>query len=301
MRTLQLLTLCALAAAALPLQAQELDARITVNHEKVQGTSTSIFESLQTNLTQFVNDRQWTSQQYQKNERISCSFAITVNSYNESENKLDCTLMVQSTRPVYNASYTTTVFSQNDRDFSFTYQEFDQLDFRPDVIDNELTAVIAYYVYLIIGMDLDTMAPLGGTEALQTALTITNNAQSLTSKGWKAFEDSRNRYALITDLLDGGMEPFRRMQYKYYREGMDIMAENADRGRAAITEAVGLLKQARENKSMSAWPQLFSEYKRDEIVNIYKGKGTAKEKEDIYETFSTINPSQRANWNKIKE
>ena len=301
MRTLQLLTLCALAAAALPLQAQELDARITVNHEKVQGTSTSIFESLQTNLTQFVNDRQWTSQQYQKNERISCSFAITVNSYNESENKLDCTLMVQSTRPVYNASYTTTVFSQNDRDFSFTYQEFDQLDFRPDVVDNELTAVIAYYVYLIIGMDLDTMAPLGGTEALQTALTITNNAQSLTSKGWKAFEDSRNRYALITDLLDGGMEPFRQMQYKYYREGMDIMAENADRGRAAITEAVGLLKQARENKSMSAWPQLFSEYKRDEIVNIYKGKGTAKEKEDIYETFSTINPSQRANWNKIKE
>ncbi len=301
MRTLQLLTLCALAAAALPLQAQELDARVTVNHEKVQGTNTSIFESLETNLTQFINDRQWTNQQYQKNERISCSFAITVNSYNESENKLDCTLMVQSTRPVYNASYTTTVFSQNDRDFSFTYQEFDQLDFRPDVVDNELTAVIAYYVYLIIGMDLDTMAPLGGTEALQTALTITNNAQSLTSKGWKAFEDSRNRYALITDLLDGGMEPFRRMQYKYYREGMDIMAENADRGRAAITEAVGLLKQARENKSMSAWPQLFSEYKRDEIVNIYKGKGTAKEKEDIYETFSTINPSQRANWNKIKE
>ncbi len=301
MQTLQLLTLCALAAAALPLQAQELDARVTVNHEKVQGTNTSIFESLETNLTQFINDRQWTNQQYQKNERISCSFAITVNSYNESENKLDCTLMVQSTRPVYNASYTTTVFSQNDRDFSFTYQEFDQLDFRPDVVDNELTAVIAYYVYLIIGMDLDTMAPLGGTEALQTALTITNNAQSLTSKGWKAFEDSRNRYALITDLMDGGMEPFRQMQYKYYREGMDIMAENADRGRAAITEAVGLLKQARENKSMSAWPQLFSEYKRDEIVNIYKGKGTAKEKEDIYETFSTINPSQRANWNKIKE
>lgn len=252
-------------------------------------------------MTQFINDRQWTNQQYQRNERISCSFGITVNSYNESENRLDCTLMVQSTRPVYNASYTTTVFSQNDRDFSFTYQEFDQLDFRPDVVDNELTAVIAYYVYLIIGMDMDTMAPLGGTEVLQTALTITNNAQSLTSKGWKAFEDSRNRYALITDLLDGGMEPFRQMQYKYYREGLDIMAENADRGRAAITEAVGLLKQARENKSMSAWPQLFSEYKRDEIVNIYKGKGTAKEKEEIYETFSTINPSQRTNWNKIKE
>lgn len=293
--------LCLFATAAVPLQAQELDARVTINHEKVQGTNTSIFESLETNLTQFINDRQWTNQQYQRNERISCSFGITVNSYNESENRLDCTLMVQSTRPVYNASYTTTVFSQNDRDFSFTYQEFDQLDFRPDVVDNELTAVIAYYVYLIIGMDMDTMAPLGGTEVLQTALTITNNAQSLTSKGWKAFEDSRNRYALITDLLDGGMEPFRQMQYKYYREGLDIMAENADRGRAAITEAVGLLKQARENKSMSAWPQLFSEYKRDEIVNIYKGKGTAKEKEEIYETFSTINPSQRTNWNKIKE
>ena len=287
--------------AAFPLSAQELNARVTVNHQKVQGTSTSVFESLETNLTQFINDRQWTNYQYQRNERIDCTFAITVNSYSESENKLDCTLAVQSTRPVYNAAYTTTVFNQNDKDFSFTYQEFDQLDFRADVVDNDLTAVVAYYVYLIIGLDMDTMAPLGGTEALQTALTITNNAQSLASKGWKAFEDSRNRYALITDYLDGGLEPFRQMQYKYHREGLDIMAENAERGRAAITESLELLKQARSNKSMSAWPQLFSEYKRDEVVNIYKGKGTAKEKEDVYELFSTINPSQRSTWNKIKE
>lgn len=281
------------------LLAQELDARVTINHQQVQGTSTSVFETLQTTLEQFINDRQWTTMQFRRNERISCNFSITIKKYSPSENSFEGSLYVQSTRPIYGSNYTTTVFSFNDANFNFNYQEYDQIDFRTDIIDDNLTAMIAYYIYLIIGMDMDSMSPLGGTEYLQTAMTIVNNAQSLSYKGWKAFDDSKNRHAIVNDMLDGGMEPFRKMQYKYYREGLDIMAENSERGRAEITEAMSLLKQAHENKTMSMLPQIFTEYKRDEIVSIYKGHGTSKEKEEIVNTLSNINPSQNSYWRQL--
>lgn len=285
------------------LKAQELDARVTVNHQQIQGTSVSVFEKLESALTEFLNDRQWTNMQYQRNERIRCNFNITVSKYVESENRFECTLIVQSSRPVFNSTYTTTVFSTQDKNFFFTFQEFDKLEFRPDVIDNDLTALVAYYAYLIIGWDLDTMSPDGGTEVLRMAQTVTNNAQNLTTsiKGWKAFEDGKNRYAIINDYLDSGMDDFRKMQYKYHREGLDVMAENVERGRAAVSDAMGLLKQVRSNKPMSMLPQFFTEIKRDELVSIYQGKGTSKEKEDIYETLMGINASQSSNWNKIKQ
>ena len=288
-------------AAAGPASAQEIDARININYKKIQGSSTSVFETLKTALTEFINERQWTTLQFKRNERINCNFNITVNAYDEAANSFECALMVQSNRPVFNSNYTTTVFSTNDPNFNFNYQEYDQIEFRPDVLDNNLTAVIAYYVYLMIGMDLDTMSPLGGTELLKMAQNIVNNAQSLNYKGWKAFEDSKNRHAIITDMLDGGMEPFSRMQYKYYREGLDVMAENAERGRAGITAAMELLQKARENKSMSMLPELFTEYKRDELVSIYnKEKANAQERLTVSEILSRINPSQNSYWRKMK-
>lgn len=283
--------------------AQELDARVTVNYQQVQQTSTSVFEALENSLKAFLNDRQWTNQQYQRQERINCNFAITITKYKDSDNSFECKLVVQSMRPVYNSNYTTTVFSTQDVNFNFTFQEYDKLEFRPDVIDNDLTAMMAYYAYLIIGLDLDTMSPEGGTDVLRTAQTICNNAQTLTksAKGWKAFDDGKNRYAVINDYLDNAMQPFRQMQYKYYREGLDTMAENAERGRAAITDAIALLKQAHTNKSLSMLPQLFTEYKRDELVGIYQGKGTSKDKEAIYETLSNLNASQNSYWNKLQK
>ena len=140
---------------------------------------------------------------------------------------------------------------------------------------------------------------MGGTECLTTAQTIATGAQSLPAKGWKAFEDSKNRYAIITDMLDGGMEPFRQMQYAYYREGLDVMSENVERGRAGITKAIKLLREARQNKSMSMLPQIFTEYKRDELVSIFKGHGTPKEKEEVVETLTNINASQSTYWRQI--
>ncbi len=290
-----------LAILPIGVTAQELNAKVVINHQKVQGTSTSVFENLETVLNQLMNERHWTNQQYAPHERIACSFNITINKYTEGENKFECTLTVQSSRPVYNSSYTTTVFNFQDPSFNFTFQEFDQLDFRLDQIDNELTALMAYYAYLIIGWDMDTMSPMGGTEALRNAQTIVNGAQNFTNKGWKAFESNKNRYTIINDYLDGGLETFRQLQYQYYRNGMDEMASNADRGRANITTALDLLKASKENKPLSSLPQLFTEIKRDELVNIYKGKGTANEKEAIYEMLMGINPSQSSYWRKIKE
>ena len=283
--------------------AQELDARITINHQQVQGTNTSVFEALEKALTELLNERQWTQYQFNRNERIQCSFAINVKKYDESTGQMNASLTVQSTRPVFNSNYTSTVFSTVDNEFTFEFQAFDQLEFRPDVIDKDLTALIAYYAYIIIGMDLDTMSPEGGTEILQLAKTVCNNAQSLTlsAKGWKPFESDKNRYAIINDYLDSGMAPFRTLQYKYYREGLDIMAENVDRGRTAVTEAIELLKTAKENKPMSMLPQLWTEYKRDELVGIYQGKGTTNEKESVSNILSNINASQNVHWNKLKK
>ncbi|MDY6032979.1 MAG: DUF4835 family protein [Alloprevotella sp.] len=282
--------------------AQELDCTVTINHQQVQGTSTQIFENLEKNLTALLNERRWTEHQYARHERIRCQMNISVTKYTESENRMECRLTVQSQRPVFDTNYTTTVWSMVDPNFTFTFQEYDKLEFRPDVITDDLTAMVGFYAYLIIGMDLDTMSPLGGTEVLQTALNVCQNAQNLTTsaKGWKPFDSNKNRYAIINDYLDAAMTPYRQMQYKYHREGLDVMAENPDRGRAAITQAIDLLAEAHQAKALSMLPQIFTEYKRDELVGIYQGKGSPKDKEHIGEVLSSINASQSNYWNKLK-
>ena len=291
-----------LACCSYGLQAQELQAKITINHAQIQGTDNAVFDNLQQTLEQFVNDRQWTHLQFQKNERINCNFNITVTKYAKDQNLFTCKALIQANRPVYNAAYTTTIYNNVDENFTFNFAQFDQLDFNEENLDNQLTALFAYYAYLIIGLDLDTFAPMGGEDVLQRCMNLTNNAQNLSYPGWKAFDDNRNRYAIIADYLDGGMQLFRQMQYDYYRKGLDEMANNAERGRTEITTTLETnLKKAKENKPLSLLPQIWTDYKKDELANIYKGKGTQKEKESIYELLFNINPSQNAQWDKIKQ
>ena len=287
---------------AIPALSQELQAKITINHNQIQGTDASVFENLQTTLEQFVNDRQWTSLQFQKNERIQCNFNITVTKYDKDNNKFTCTLLVQANRPVYNSAYTTTLYNNKDANFDFEFAKFDQLNYNDATVDNQLTALFAYYSYLIIGMNLDSFSPLGGTDVLQLCLNLVNNAQNLGFTGWKAFEDSKNRFAVINDYLDESMKPFRQLQYDYYRKGLDEMANNAERGRTNITTALEQdLKKAHENKTLSLLPQIWTDYKKDELTNIYKGKGTQKEKESAYDILFGINASQNNSWSKIKQ
>ena len=282
--------------------AQELQAKITINRQKVQGTDASVFENLQQTLKQFVNERQWTALQFQENERIVCNFNITVNKYVQAENKFQCSALIQANRPVFNASYTTTLYNNTDKQFDFEFAQFDQLNFNEEVIDNQLVALIAYYAYLIIGLDLDSFSPLGGTDVLQRCMNLVNNAQDLGFPGWKSFEDSRNRFAIINDYLDEQMKPFRQLQYDYYRKGLDEMSQNAERGRANITTALEeQLKKAHSDKPLSQLPQIWTDYKKEELANIYKGKGTQKEKEAVYDLLMGMNAAQSNSWDKIKQ
>ena len=299
---LMVLTVAMLWGFAPTAEAQELQAKININHSQIQGTDESVFQNLEQTLTQFVNDRQWTPLQFQKNERISCSFNITVTKYDKDNNQFMCTALIQANRPVYNSAYTTTLYNNSDKNFDFEFAQFDQLIFNDEMIDNQLTALFAYYAYLIIGLYLDSFSLMGGTEILQQCMNLVNNAQDLGFAGWKAFDDSRNRFAIINDYLDEAMKPFRQLQYDYYRNGMDEMANNADRGRTNITAALKEdLKVAHEAKPLSLLPQILTDYKRDELANIYKGKGTQKEKESVYELLFAINAAQNNAWELIKQ
>lgn len=283
------------------LLAQELQATVNINHAQIQGTDNSIFDNLQTTLMQFLNDRKWTALQFQKNERISCSFNITVNKYDRKTNTFSCKAIVQANRPVFNSSYTTTLYNNIDNNFDFEFAEFSQLDFNEEHIDNQLTALCAYYAYLIIGMNLDSFSPMGGTDILQQCLNVANNAQGLNFTGWKSFDDDRNRYAFINGYMDEALKPFRMLQYDYYRTGLDEMANNVEKARVNITTALkNDLQKAHENRPLSMLPQIWTDYKKDELANIYQGKGTQKEKESVYEILFRLNASLNEAWDKIK-
>ena len=285
-----------------PLAAQELQAKITINHAQISGTEKSVFDNLQQTLEQFVNDRQWTHLQFQKNERIVCNFNLQVTKYDKDQGIFTCKATIQANRPVYNSAYTSTLYNNVDENFTFKFAEFDQLEFNEEQIDNQLTALFAYYAYLLIGLDLDSFSPKGGEDVLQRCMNLTNNAQNLDYPGWKAFDNDRNRFAIINDYLDGSMEPFRQLQYDYYRKGLDEMANNVERGRTEITTALETgLKKAKENRPLSMLPQIWTDYKKDELANIYKGKGTQKEKEAVFEILTSINPSQNKYWDQIRE
>lgn len=283
-------------------KAQELNAKVTINSSKVGVTDKSVFDNLQQTLEQFINERQWTELQFQQNERITCNFNITIDKYDKTNNLFECSAMIQANRPVYNSQYTSTLYNNKDADFNFMFAEFDQLNFNEETVDNQLTALVAYYAYLIIGLDLDSFSPMGGTDVLQRCLNLVNNAQNLEFTGWKAFDSSRNRFAIINDYLDEAMKPFRQFQYDYYRTGFDEMATNAERGRTNITTAIQeQLKKAHQDKPLSLLPQIWTDYKRDELANIYKGKGNQKEKESVAEILMNINASQNEAWNKIRQ
>ena len=282
------------------LLAQELQVKININSQQVQGTDKSVFENLQQTMEQFMNEHQWTALQFQENERIQCVLNITVSKYDASQNRFTCSALVQANRPVYNSAYTSVLYNNRDKNFDFDFQQFDQLNFNEEVIDNQLVALMAYYAYLIIGLDLDSFAPMGGTDVLQRCMNLVNNAQDLGFPGWKSFDDSRNRFAIINDYMSEAMSPFRQLQYDYYRKGLDEMSTNAERGRTNVTTALEQLKKAHDERPLSLLPQIWTDYKKDELANIYKGKGTQKEKEQVYDILFGINASQNNFWEKIK-
>lgn len=300
MKTLRSLLLVSCLLACPLAQAQELNAKVSINREQVSNTKSEVFESLQEKLTRFLNERTWTSLKLRENECIQCSFNLTVNTYSDSDNQFKCSLTLNAVRPVYQSAYTTTIFSFEDGQVEFTFSAFDQLEWRDDQVDNNLTAIFAFYAYYIIGLTMDSMSPSGGTAYLQLAKDICSAADGL-GTGWKAFGESKNRYALINDYMDGSMTPMREFHYTYYRTGLDQMSEGVEAGREAVLAALYLLADAHEAKSMSSLPTIFTDIKRDEVVSIFTKQGEASMREEVYNLLFKLNPSQNNYWEKIKQ
>ena len=279
--------------------AQELNPTLTVNTSKIQGTDKDVFKSLENAIKEFLTHQVWTEYHFAENERIQCNFNLTVNKYEQENGKMTCELTVQSSRPVYGSTYNTTVFNFRDTEVEFNYTEQDRIEYSPGITpDNNLTAILAYYSLLIIGLDFDTMSPNGGTDILRQVENIAASAQSLGS-GWRSFDTKANRYSIINDYMNGTMSAFRQLQYKYHRQGLDDMTANADRGRATITESLSLLQQAKQAKSTSSLPTLFTEIKKNELISIYS-EGIDKEKKQVKDLLSQVNPSLTNDWNTIK-
>ncbi len=272
-------------------KSQELNARVTINSDKVQGTNKQVFTTLQTALTEFINNRKWTDATFAVNERIDCSFTLIINEM-PTESSFKGELQIQARRPVYNSSYSTTLFNFRDTQLDFDYTEFEPLEYTQNTLQNNLTASVVFYIYVILGLDFDSFAQTGGSPFIQQAMQVVTLAQSeMAWTGWKAFDSNRNRHALATALTDNTSAVFREMWYTYHRKGLDEMAANPDRGRTTIIETLPALKEIQTARPGSVLMQLFSDSKLDEVVSVYS-KANQTEKQEGYKLLSTIFPTQ---------
>jgi hypothetical protein len=270
-------------------EAQEMNARITINSDKIQGTNKQIYSSLQNTLTEFVNSRKWTDATFTANEKIDCTITLIINEHIDTQFKSE--IQLQARRPVYNSGYTTNILNIQDRQLDFEYIEYSPLEYTENTLESNLTAAIVYYIYIILGLDFDSFSPKGGTAFFQQAQQIVNLAQSQPAwNGWKAFENDRNRHAIATALTENTADGFRTLWYDYHRKGLDEMAANADRGRTTILEALPALEQLKSARPTSVLLQIFSDAKLDEVIAIYS-KANTQEKQNGLKMLTNLYPT----------
>lgn len=277
--------------------AQELNCQVQVLSPQIQGTNKRVFDVLRTNIVEFMNNRKWTNDVYKNNERIDCSILINITKQSGVDD-FEGTIQVQSRRPVFKASYNSLLFNFNDNDFHFKYLENQPLDFTDNTYTTNLTSVLAYYAYLIIGMDYDSFSSKGGTPYLQKCLAVVNNAQGSSETGWKAFDGTKNRYWVINNMLDATFIPLREAMYKYHRLGLDLMATDKEGARKAILESLEGLKEIHSIKPLSFSMQVFFNAKADELINIFSG-ATPEEKTKVLDIVNLIDPTNSNKYQKI--
>jgi len=286
-------------AFALKSFSQEFNLVVQVTSPQVEGTEKKIFETLQQDLNDFVNNRKWTNYAYKPEERIEGTMLITV-SQRVSSDQFVARMNVALRRPVFNASYNSALLNYIDRDFEFTYVEFQPLEFSDNVFSSNLTSTIAYYLYMMLGIDGDTFARNGGSPYYAAAQNIVNLAQNAREKGWKGFESQKNRYWLVENLTNPAYSSVREALYKYHRLGLDVMSDDVERGRAAINESLELLRKANRERPGLFILQLFLEAKRDELINIYSG-ASPMDKTQAVNILKEIDPANAARYQKILE
>ena len=286
--------------------AQEINCKVTVNSEKIEGTNKQSFELLQKSIEDYMNTTKWTNMTFADMERIECSMLIVVGSVEDNEYR--CEMTLQTRRPVYGTSYMTPVLNLRDKYFNFVYQDFDRLDFQQSTFTTNLTAMLAYYCYLIIGCDLATYSRMGGQGCFEACESIVQTCQSASmteaeQQAWLAYDRSsgnKNRYTIISNLQDAAFKPFREYVYEYHRLGLDQMAANVANGRARIAEGMNVLVKANTARPATYIVSLFLDAKADELADIFKG-GTEKEKQDVYEALMRIDPTKQNTYERINE
>lgn len=297
-KTNKILILLAMLLGAFTGSAQELRCQVEINSSKIEGTNKSVFETLQTAVNDYMNETKWTNATFAPNEKIECRLFFTVSEYDGDRIKGE--LQIQSTRPVYNSTYTTTLINFKDTKIDFQYNEGDPLIFNENTMESNLTAILNFYAYLILTMDFDSFSPLGGQPFLDRASSIVQMAQSSGEVGWRAFEDNKNRSAVLSTLTDSNTSGIRQMNYDYHRRGLDEMVTSPDKGRAKITESLETIKHVGEVAPMSVALSMFRDAKMDELVNIYS-KAPETERNTAYEILQPLYPTDLERLDKIKK
>ncbi len=280
-----------------PVFAQELRCNISISAQKIQGANKTVFETMQSDLSEFMNNRKWTDHQYATDERIECNFFINLEQQ-ISSNEFKGSIQVQSRRPIFNSSYETILLNIKDNDFDAKYVEYQTLEFNETSNKDNLTNILAYYAYIVLGMDYDSFYPDGGTEYFQKAQAIVNNSQNAVEKGWKAYESDRNRYWLVENILNKSYSGFRSCTYQYQRQGLDVMADKPEEGRAAIAESLKLIQKVFRARSSLYILQVFFDAKSDEIVNIFS-KSFPDEQNRVMTILNECDPSNGTKYEKI--
>lgn len=280
--------------------AQELNCEVEINSEKVQNANKEVFTTLKQAIAEYLNTNKWTDAQFMTNEKIQCKLYLTISSYNSSTNKVEGDLQIQSQRPVYNSSYTTTVINFKDTKIDFTYEENEPLVFSEQDWQSNLTGILNFYAYMIIALDFDTFSLRGGDPYYEKAAQVVRMAQSTGESGWKAFEDIKNRSAVLSAYTDKATSGIREILYNYHRQGLDQMEMSVDKGRMAVTQCIETLKKVYDAAPMSVCLSMFKDAKLDELGNIYS-KANMTEKQKVYELLYPLYPTETTRLDVIKK
>lgn len=288
--------LCVLFVSA-QLNAQELTCTIAVNADKIPGSNKQIFKTLENSLNEFVNQKRWTNFNYQPQERVNCNLTLTI--LEQSGDDFMGNIQIQSSRPVYDSTYLTPVFNFKDDDFSFKYKEFEPLQLNENTFESNLTSVVSFYVYTILGMDADTFALNSGTPFFTKAQNIVIQAQQSGYAGWNQNDGSKSRFIMIDNILAPTYGLFRSALYSYHLKGLDVMHQDKKKAKQKIAESIEMLKTIYDSRPNAFLLRVFMDAKADEIVNIFSdgpNYDTFKLKEDLLK----ISPLNSAKWNEIK-
>ncbi len=283
--------------AAFNTKAQELNCLVNVNGVQSGGSDREVYENLRQAVQEFMNTRRWTNESFAPEERINCILTIQINK-RISTTGFEATAQIQSSRPVFKSGYTTVVLNMADENFKFDYVEFQPLDFNESNFTSNLTSLLAYYAYLIIGLDYDTFSPLGGTTYFQKANNVIQNAQNSIFPGWTPMGSLRNKYWMIHNLQDKAYQPIRQSFYQYHRLGLDQMHADPVKAREAILESLKLIQGAHKAKPGSMIQQLYMKGKSEELVGIWSG-AFPNEKALVVPILSEIDPNSAIEYAKI--